>query len=661
MKRWHIALLAGLLAAGAFLACRVSKDSSPAPQRAWYTTDKPFTRWWWFASEIDTRDVEYQLNWLKDNHFGGVEIAFMYPFGNDPNARRYAWLSREFIDAVTFAKRHCDRIGLGFDLTFGTLWPFGDSRVPEEEGAIQFGETTSPKTMHRTWELPESGRVIDHLSRIALDHYADRLGSAFAPVMTGKPTGLFCDSWEVETRKMWTRGFDKKFQQMFGYDIGPHMDNLLSPGNEEYFYDYMRLVSELVLDEFYKPFTDISHKLGGFSRVQCEGAPTDIIAAFAAVDVPESEAILYEPAYSLIPSSAAALASKSIVSAETFTCAYGWMRWPGPGPYQGKEQVADLKLICDALFAHGVNMIVWHGTPFNGRSGTNRFYASVHVGETGSLAPELPSFNRYMEKVSAFMRTGKVYTDVAEYLPLEDSWMNVAYPKELQYPWVWGQYELRYVRPATRALGYHPLWVNHEFLKSGTLKDRRLLIGDAVFSALVIGADYLEAETLKTTLKLAQSGFPIWLKTDPREPGRKKSAEYAGLLAELKAQPSVKNQPGEVLPAKPLVEGKDLPDFFARTTGTEIYIFFSNPKAMNLKYPLTYGQSFTEQPVKRQVTIHAFGRSMPLTLTFNPYQSLLVQVPEQGAIRFEDIVFVPKTPVVDNTPIIDGAKMPNPD
>src|SRR5207248_1938514 len=88
------------------------------------------------------------------------------------------------------------------------------------------------------------------------------------------------------------------------------------------------------------------------------------------------------PTFSRIPASAAALAGKPVVSCETFTCVYGFVA-PGniePLRYWRREQVADLKLLADALFAQGVNQILWHGMPFNGPGGRNEFYASVHVG-----------------------------------------------------------------------------------------------------------------------------------------------------------------------------------------------------------------------------------------------------------------------------------------
>jgi len=104
--------------------------------------------------------------------------------------------------------------------------------------------------------------------------------------------------------------------------------------------------------------------------------------ARARVDVPETEALLFEPPFARIVASAAALSAKRDVTSETFTCAYGF-----PRVHHKEEQTVDLKLIADAVFAIGVNQLFWHGTPFDSGDGAhdNEFYASVHVGRQGAL------------------------------------------------------------------------------------------------------------------------------------------------------------------------------------------------------------------------------------------------------------------------------------
>jgi hypothetical protein len=46
--------------------------------------------------------------------------------------------------------------------------------------------------------------MIDHLSEEVFSGYAEATGKALAPALGGHKSALFCDSWEVETRKIWT-------------------------------------------------------------------------------------------------------------------------------------------------------------------------------------------------------------------------------------------------------------------------------------------------------------------------------------------------------------------------------------------------------------------------------------------------------------------------
>ena len=105
----------------------------------------------------------------------------------------------------------------------------------------------------------------------AFGRYAQRMGSALAPALKGSVSGLFCDSWEVETTRIWTTGLGEAFKRSYGYDIDPYMDSIYSKANFDERYDYMKLVSEYVVNRFYKSFAAECHSLGTFSRVQCAG------------------------------------------------------------------------------------------------------------------------------------------------------------------------------------------------------------------------------------------------------------------------------------------------------------------------------------------------------------------------------------------------------
>lgn len=608
-----------------------------------YSSAKPYTRWWWFAGIINKEDIKDQLDWLKQKNFGGVEISFIYPVKRNPNAERFPWLGKDWQDAVTYTKMYCDSIGLGCDFTYGTLWPFGGTFVSDADRTQKWNQTDFKQPLRLSWTHPDTGNVLNHLDSFAFERYAKVMSDALLPALKGSTSALFCDSWEVDSKYLWTTDFDKKFSEKFGYDVKPFMDGIYTDENKQVRYDYMKLISELVINEFIIPFTNEAHRMNSVSRVQCMGAPTDIISAYASVDIPETEAMLYNPNYTAIVSSAAALSGKNIITSETFTCLYGW-----PAKHIREEQTADLKLIADALFAKGVNQIIWHGMPYNPIGiDTFYFYASSHVGKTGSLTDELKPFNDYMQKVSAKMRFGKPYSDVAVYLPLEDSWIAGEYPKELQLPWAWGAYELRYEQFNPELKGFHPLWINNEFLSKGVLKNNVLHVNDLSFKILYVDAKYLDIETIKTIYKLAKDGFPVCLKQSPMQSGYMKNDEFDNILFNLNKLPNVINEFHSFKNVKHLVTGENVPDYWCRTDEKSLAIFFANPKTESLTYPMSYGQSKQETTITRKVNISFKNKTIPVELNFEPYQSLLFSIDENGKVKFEDIKFVPKTPLTD--------------
>lgn len=607
-----------------------------------YADGKPYTRWWWFASDIKNEDIKYQLEWLKENGFGGVEIAWVYPMRGDSTIKHPAWLSEEWSVSVNFTKRMADSLGLGCDFTYGTLWPFNAFDLPDKYGSRSFFEEKSPINRTLTWDHPRKARIINHLDKEAFAYYANQMDKALAEAYKGSKSGVFVDSWEVETRHLWTDGFGDKFKEKFGYAIEPLMKHLYEPGYEDVYYDYMCLLSDYVLYDFYKPFTDNAHAKGAFSRAQCGGAPADLLTAFMLVDVPETEAILYEPNFGRIPASGAALAGKDIVTSETFTCIYGWRKWGGKGPHQDEEQIADMRLIADALFANGTNQIIWHGMPYNEKGkgkNDNHFYASVHVGPDAFFKDQLKEFNDYMAKVSRYMRKGVTYSDLALYLPLEDSWIGVEYPDSLQMPWVWGEYELRYVFAPDYLKGYQPLWVNAEVISKAQCKDGMLCYGDLSFSGLVVDVEWLDIEALRQVVRLAKEGLPIVMAREPKQPGKNKSETFALLFAELKDLPNVSSHPKDVLTRKPLLEGEDLPDFWCRKDGDELYIFVANPCAKNLKYPLRYGQAFEDKGSVREIMVNTDAGTRAVTLNFKPNESLMLKVGKDGMVEVIDLDF----------------------
>lgn len=659
MNRYLIMILVAL---GFMMTCTSTKtDSNPSAARqkpVFYPSSKPCTRWWWFATEIHKRDIRDQLDWMKKMNFGGVEIAWVYPLYRyqkmyaEKYNRHYpidtsaqAWLSSEWTDVVAYTKAYADSIGLSCDFTFGSAWPVASpDRDPKYITQI-YGDPTFRQLLTFSWSYPDTQWVINHLDATAFNRFATPVGEALAPALQGSRSALFTDSWEIKLNaknKIWTPGFDEAFRQEFGYDIIPFMNKGLD-SFPDVRYDYMLLLDRYVTDGFYKPYVETCKKLGAWSRVQCLASPTDVMTTYALVDIPETEAMLNNPNFSRIVSSSACLASKPLVSSETFTCMYGF-----PATYLRQEQTADLKMVVDALFAQGVNHHVYHGTPYSPQGcDTIDFFATTYFGPGGSLEPELPAFNTYVESVSGIMQQGHTYSDVAVYIPYEDAVLKGAYPPERQRVWVWGEYEMRYISPPAEIQGYQPLWINRHFLEQGVMQHGRLQVGDASFSSLYVDVQYMDIRALRRILALAREGLPVCLKRLPHQPGQMKSHEYQQLLYALMGCRHVSDQWSQVIDHPPLISGDTIPDYWCRQEADgSMIMFLAQPLSSHLEYPVYSGQSLLGQSVFRRLTFNVNGRSSTQNVEFKPYQSVVIRITPSGKIKYEDITFIPKDPVV---------------
>ena len=323
---------------------------------------------------------------------------------------------------------------------------------------------------------------------------------------------------------------------------------------------------------------------------------------------------------------------------------------------------ADLKLLADALFANGVNHVFWHGMPYQALAQAraqagekrNRFYASVHVGPDGALAAHLPAFNAYMEKVSAAMKLGRPYSDVAVYLPLEDQWMKGELPKEQQKPSAKYHWEMHYLRPPAELAGRQPLWVSTPFLKEARFEDGRLSVGETDFSLLYVDCEWLDSDGMAEVLRWARAGLPVCFRRLPKRPGRSDqlsgaSSQYQKDLRQLSAKGNVSDNLHTLLQEPPLVSGRDAPDFWCRAVDDELLFFFGHPASRGLTYPMEYGQAAKSESTRREVKFNLGGGVQPfwLPLEFEPFQSLLLRVSRSGRVEKLDISYSPPRPQTD--------------
>ena len=97
-------------------------------------------RWWWFGPSVDQAQVEREMRLMKEGGIGGFEVQPVYPLSLDDPERgikTLPFLSPEFLKALRFTADKAKELGLRFDLTLGSGWPFGGPTVSIDHAAAR--------------------------------------------------------------------------------------------------------------------------------------------------------------------------------------------------------------------------------------------------------------------------------------------------------------------------------------------------------------------------------------------------------------------------------------------------------------------------------------------------------------------------------------------
>lgn len=116
------------------------------------STTKPWTRWWWPGSAVNTNDLSANLEAYKAAGLGGVEITPIYGVAGYED-QFIDYLSPRWMDMLQHTLREAKRLQLGVDMATGTGWPFGGPHIDAAEACKDFSI--------RTWTLQAGNRLPD--------------------------------------------------------------------------------------------------------------------------------------------------------------------------------------------------------------------------------------------------------------------------------------------------------------------------------------------------------------------------------------------------------------------------------------------------------------------------------------------------------------------
>ena len=282
-----------------------------------------------------------------------------------------------------------------------------------------------------------AGYTMDHLNQQALNAYLSRFDSAFHNESPGVRC-FFNDSYEVYGAD-WSPDFFQAFQHYRGYDLRPFIKMLVSDAQNDTIAriksDYRQTMSDMLQENFTRPWSAWTHQYHAFSRNQAHGSPGNLLDLYSTVDIPECETFGSDnfpitglkkdtAALKLVPpdpvmlkfaSSAAHVSGKYLVSSETFT-------WLGE---HFTVALSQCKPQVEQAFLSGVNHVFYHGTAYSPENADWPgwlFYASVDFAPSNSFWPHLKGLNDYITRCQSILQQGHADNELLVYWPVFDIW-----------------------------------------------------------------------------------------------------------------------------------------------------------------------------------------------------------------------------------------------
>ncbi|MDR1601684.1 MAG: glycosyl hydrolase family 2 [Tannerella sp.] len=313
MKQYVLILPAVLLC---LAGC--TSDSGDARWPAVTRASRPWTRWWWMGSAVDSANLAHSLETLSRAGIGGVEITPIYGV-KGREAQYIDYLSPRWMAMLAFTESEAERLDMGVDMNNGTGWPFGGPDVSEDDAAskavfkeyrVRGGQrpdeaftlsgqlpdrlmacSASGERLDLTgrldsdgildWTAPPGGDsrltalfvvktrqqvkraapggqgyVLDHFNRDAVERYFAKFDRAFAENRTPFPHGFFNDSYEVYGAD-WTPALPDEFERRRGYRLQDYFPELLADGATDSSARVVADYRETVADILHDNFTQV--------------------------------------------------------------------------------------------------------------------------------------------------------------------------------------------------------------------------------------------------------------------------------------------------------------------------------------------------------------------------------------------------------------------
>ncbi len=366
------------------------------------------------------------------------------------------------------------------------------------------------------------GDVIDHFSKPATQHYLHRFDQAFKGRNIQPIRAFFNDSYEVDDAQgegNWTPAMFAEFKKRRGYDLKLYLPALfgqVSPATDaddisnRVLSDYRETVSELLLENYTKTWSEWAKGKGKIIRNQAHDSPANILDLYAATDIPEIEGT--ERLRIKFASSAANVTGKKLISSESAT-------WDNE---HFLSKLSDIKKDMDRFLLGGVNHTFYHGTNYSPQSAPWPgwlFYAAVHFNPNNTFWADFGKLNQYVARCQSFLQKGRPDNDVLVYLPIYDAYARPgkreATPPELLQHFDGMEHGFKGLpveqhAETLLAKGYAFDFISDKQLIGVTAVGGKLQTGGNTYQTILVPeAHHMPLATFQHLMKLAENGATI--------------------------------------------------------------------------------------------------------------------------------------------------------
>jgi hypothetical protein len=358
------------------------------------------------------------------------------------------------------------------------------------------------------------GLEVDKMSVAAVDYHWKE--SVMKMLMAGEDggksslTSVTIDSYEAGHQN-WTKGFEKEFEKMSGYDIRYYLPAIAgrvvesTDATEKFLWDFRKTASDLIVNNYYKRFQTLAHENGVRFAAEHYGnfGNTDDFSTGKYVDVPATEFWAYKSNHhggiTKLSSSSAHTYGRKIVGAEAFTGAPEMIFETNP---------RDIKAQGDWFYCKGINQYWLHGytnSPFKQEPGLLLGSYGSHFNRHNTWWEYGKGWFDYMARCQYMLQEGNPKSDVLYYVgedapvdPEPDENLNPAIP-----------------------FGYDYDFCNRDILESVVVKDGKLVLPNGLEYAVlaVLKSEHIRPEVLKVLQKLIKEGAIVVASKPTRVPG----------------------------------------------------------------------------------------------------------------------------------------------